>query len=301
MAKPNSSDEQEIVRAQNEAIARWPDDLNARNKQRADLRSEVALKNAKIAQAKKEAGADATEKRLIETYGYKPQTIKIIMQLYKLTAADRAATMRQLIKVSDDETWVYPDLFDHGAIGRDPESESAGALFDATSEGKRRGGATAQPRTVEEMAASNENAGTPGIPLAEAERLFEEFLAAHPPKRGKPPKAEAEEQARLLAQIEAAKADAALADLPEAKPGEITEALREGNAESEQHIREAVDGPVAPPPADKPKRGRKAAGAKAAPPPPAEDDDEDEPGEATTAANHRPDTLGTATTSFQIG
>lgn len=315
-----SQEQREIIRAQNDALLRWPADRDARLKFRADLRLIKARENDKIAQVKKDSGYREAEKHAIEAYGTVPQTLKIMNILAKMPPMDRAACCRQVMKAMEDEDYILPDLFDAGAIGvgsNDVAGETAG--FDATSEAKRRGGDTAQPRTVEQMAASNAQAGTgPGIPLDEAERRLEEYRAKNPPKRGAKPK----ELKELEAQVEAARAAQPAsdgpADLPEAKPGEVTAALREGAAESEQHIREAVAGPGAPPPetaaepAAKPKRGggKKGKAAAAAPPPPAppeeaaeaaEDEEDDTIDVGTAPVQGRPDAIGSAPSTFRMG
>lgn len=316
MAKTDKLTElqREIVRAQNDALLRLPKDRDERIKLIHGYRMEKAKENDLIAQAKKEVGSSETLKRLTGTYGLKPQAIKTINILAEMDATNRSAALRQIINHGEDEGWIIPDLFDAGAIGvgsNDEAGETAG--FDKTGEGGRRGGAKAEPRTVEQMAESHAPAETPGIPLAEAERRLEEYRAKNPPKRGAKPK----ELKALEADVEAARAahnasesGEGPADLPEAAPGEITDGLREANAASEEHIRQAAAGPSAPPPeeaaadavAEKPKRTRKKAEPAAAappPPPPAEDDEDDTIPVGPPA--HRPDALGSEPSSYRVG
>lgn len=311
-----SHEQREIVRAQNDALLRLPKDRDERIKLIHGYRRDKALENDKIAQAKKDVGSSETLKRLTGTYGLKPQAIKFINVLAEMAPTDRSAALRQVINHGDDEGWIIPDLFDHGAVGvgsNDEAGETAG--FDATSEGKRRGGAQAQPRTTEEMAASHQPAPTPGLPLDEALKQLEAYRAANPPKRGR----KAAELVRLEKQVEDAKTSAAeqpdgespaaeIPDLPESAPGEITQSLREGTTEAEAHIAEQVA--AAEPKADKPKgRSRKKADAAetAPPPPPAEagpsappaedEEDDDFPGARLPG---QPGTIGDQPSTFTM-
>lgn len=320
MAKNELTNEQrEIVRAQNDALLRLPKDRDERIKLIHGYRLEKAKENDLIAQAKKDVGSSETLKRLTGSYGLKKQAVTFINVLAEMSASDRSAALRQVINHGEDEGWIIPDLFDAGAIGvgsNDEAGQTAG--FDATSEGGRRGGDKAQPRTTEEMAASHAGpAPTPGIPLDEAERRLEEYRAKNPPKRGAKPK----ELKALEAAVEAARAaeqpaqegeGEGPADLPEAKPGEVTEAMREGAAESEAHIREQVAGPGAPspPPADpaaateKPKRARgKKAEAAPPPPPPAQEQEDAEEDDTIHVGPpvHRPDAIGDQPSSYRAG
>lgn len=318
MAKTDKLTElqREIVRAQNDALLRLPKDRDDRIKLIHGYRLEKAKENDLIAQAKKEVGSSETLKRLTGTYGLKPQAIKMINVLSEMDATNRSAALRQIINHGEDEGWIIPDLFDAGAIGvgsNDEAGETAG--FDKTGEGGRRGGAKAEPRTVEQMAESHTPTETQAVPLDEALKQLEAYRAANPPKRGAKPK----ELKALEAAVEAARAahnetEAGPADLPEAEPGEITEALREGNAESEAHIRQASAGPSAPPAdesaaataaPEKPKRAsrKKAEPAPAAapPPPPPPADDEDDDTVPVGPPVHRPDALGSETSTYRVG
>lgn len=316
-----TNEQREIVRAQNDALLRLPKDRDDRIKLIHGYRLEKAKENDLIAQAKKDVGSSETLKRLTGSYGLKKQAVTFINVLSEMSASDRSAALRQVINHGEDEGWIIPDLFDAGAIGvgsNDAAGETAG--FDRTSEGQRRGGAKAEPRTAEQMAESHAGAGpVPGVPLDEALKQLEAYREANPPKRGAKPK----ELKRLEAQVEASREahNAAEgegpADLPEAKPGEITESLREANAASEAHIRDAVDGPGAPPAEDEPaateaaatpkrtraKKAEPAAAAAPPPPPPVEDDEEeDEAGAAVTEVPvHRPDAIGAAPATYRAG
>lgn len=308
MAKTElSHEQQEIIRAQNDALLRLPAGVEERTGEYLDLRRKHARQNDLIAQAKKEAGATDALRELVEKRGLKPQAIKMLNVFAEMEAAARAAACRQVISYFQDLNWIYPDLFDKGAIGvgsNDVAGETAG--FDATSEAKRRGGDTAQPRTVEQMAESHPAAQTPGVPLDEALQQLEAYRAANPPKRGAKPK----ELKALEAQVEAARAahnesEAGPAELPEAKPGEITEGLRETSAASEAHIREQSAGPAAPPPepeaAPKPKRAsRKKAEAAAAPAAPPAEEEEDDTIDVEAPVG-RPDAIGTQPATFRVG
>jgi hypothetical protein len=230
--------------------------------------------------------------------------------LSKMPATTRAAACRQLIKAIDDEQYIYRDFFDEGAIGQPISDLEGRAVFDETSEGRRRGGATAQPRSVEDMAQSNvvhlpPHKPTAGIPLDEARQKLEAYRAANPPKPGAKKKElrdleKAVEEAEAAHNASEAAADP-LADKPEAKPGEVTAGLREGAAESEQHIREAVE---------KPKRAsRKKAAAEPTAPveqqaATEEDDDTidvDQPAAPPAPPAQRPDALGSAPSSYRAG
>lgn len=324
MASPEklSNEQKEIIRSQNDALLRLPADLDTRLKLFADARLLRARENDQIAQVKKESGLRDHEKRLLEDYRIVPQTLKIAAILAKMPATTRAACCRQLIKVIEDEQYVYRDLFDEGAIGKEASDLEGGAVFDRTSEGGRRGGAKAQPRTVDEMAKSNvvhlpQHKPTEGIPLDVALRNFEEAnarVAAYRKEHGIKPGAKkkelrdleaAAEQARITHEAAAAAAAAGPADLPEAKPGEVSEAMRAGAAESEAHIREAV--------ADKPKRASRKKADPAPEPAPqqaaADEDDDtiDVEGEADGPAAppappaQRPDAIGTAASTYRAG
>lgn len=333
MAKPDKLTElqREIVRAQNDALLRLPANRDDRIKLIHGYRLEKAKENDLIAQAKKDVGSSETLKRLTGTYGLKKQSVTFINVLSEMAAADRSACLRQVINHGADEGWIIPDLFDEGAVGVVAPGDDK-PVFDATSEGKRRGGDTAQPRTVEEMAESNAAATpTPGLDLstpearADVERQLEEYLAANPPKRGPVPK-ERKRLEGLVAEARAiagggeaeatTEAEAEFPELPEAKPGEITAALKANNDESAAHIRAQVENVPTPPPvveaaAEKPKRTRapkKAATPPAPPPveagpsaPPASEDDEDDSFPEPGAPPARPDAIGTMPSSYRMG
>jgi hypothetical protein len=316
MAKTDSltNEQREVMRAQNDALLLWPEDRAERLKEWDNLTLTRARMNDKIAQVKKEVGLSDLEKTMIDTRGVVPQTMKIMAMLTKMPAGPRSACCRQVMKLIDDRNFVIADLLDEGAIGKSRSDLEGGAVFDRTSEGKRRGGATAQPRTTDQMAQSNvvhlpPHNPTDPVPLDVALKRLEEYRAANKPKAGAKPKVLRE----LEASVEAARAREAavdpLADKPEAEPGQVTAGLREGAAESEQHIRDAVaGGPAAPPPpaaapVDKPKRTR-AKKVDAAPPPQEEPDaevEDDTVDVGDAPAPPRPDAIGAAPSSYQAG
>jgi hypothetical protein len=311
--------EQEAIRnAQNDARSLCPADLQQRIALIYGLDMKLEEEKKAVKEAKEEVGAADAMKVLTTKRGLEKEAVTFLLKLRKKDPVIRARILGTVFGYSDDFGWFFRDLFDLNAVGvgsADEAGETAG--FDKTSEGKRRGGTKAEPRTVEEMAASHTPEPTPGIPLAEAEKQLETYRAANPPKRGR----KAAELVRLEKQYEDAKvadqpAEDVVEELPEAKPGEITESLRAGNAEAEAHLRDmANSGPTAPPPAEeaaeaapaeKPKRTRKkaepaATAAPAAPPPPPPlDDDEDEVVE-TNVAPPRPDALGSAPATYRVG
>jgi hypothetical protein len=313
MAKTDklTNEQKEIIRAQNDALLRLPADINERLKLYADARILRARENDQIAQVKKESGLRDHEKRLVEDYKIVPQVLKIMATLAKMPATARAAACRQLIKAIDDEQFIYRDMFDEGAIGQTGSDLEGRAVFDETSEGRRRGGATAQPRSTEDMAKSNvvhlpQHKPTEGIPLDEARQKLEAYRAANPPKPGAKKKElrdleKAVEDAETAHNARESAADP-LADKPEAKPGEVTEGLRQGAGESEQHIRDAV--------AEKPKRAsRKKASTEPTGPveqqASADEDDDtidvDGPAAPPAPPAQRPDALGTAPSSYRAG
>lgn len=217
-----------------------------------------------IADAKEEAGVGEHVKRLQKIFGFAKPTLQIMKILDKVkTSGDRAAILTQVGVLSKSVGYLDKDLV---SLAEDAEKSAGqqaadqGSVFNNTSEGQRRGGKDAQPKHVEQTAAPAGPAPTPGIPLDEALARFEEAKAKWSGK-GRKPKAmveaqaaldaaQAEVDARLAAEGEAERAAAPetngepLADLPEAKPGEITGALREGAAESEADIREQAAKPA---------------------------------------------------------
>ncbi|WP_206406736.1 MULTISPECIES: hypothetical protein [Methylobacterium] len=307
--------EQEAIRnAQNDARSLCPRDLQERIALIYGLDVKLEEEKKAVKDVKEEVGAADAMKALTTKRGLPKDAVTFLLKLRKHDSILRARILGTVFGYADDFGWFFRDLFDLDAVGvgsADEAGETAG--FDATSEGQRRGGAKAQPRTVEQMAESHTAAETLGIPLAEAERRLEEYRAKNPPKRGAKPK----ELKALEADVEAARAahnasesEEGPADLPEAAPGEITEGLREANAASEEHIRQAAAGPSAPPAeepvaeavAEKPKRTRKKAEPAAAappPPPPAEDDEDDTIPVGPPA--HRPDALGSEPSSYRVG
>lgn len=307
--------EQEAIRnAQNDARSLLPADTQKRIALIYNLDVKLEEEKKAVKEVKDEVDAAGSLKALTKNHGLEKDAVTFLLKLRKKEPAIRARLLAQVFGYADDFGWFLRDLFDAEAVAvgsADQPGETAG--FDRTGEGQRRGGAAAQPRTVEQMAESHTPAETPGIPLAEAERRLEEYRAKNPPKRGAKPK----ELKALEAAVEAARAaeqpateGEGPADLPEAAPGEITEGLREANAASEEHIRQAAAGPSAPPaeePAaeaatEKPKRTRKKAEPAAAappPPPPAEDDEDDTIPVGPPA--HRPDALGSEPSSYRVG
>lgn len=307
MAKDKlSAEQQEIVRAQNDALLRLPANADDRLKLIHNYRVEKAKENDLIAQAKRDIGSSETLKRLTSAHGLKPQAIKFINVLSEMAPTDRSAALRQVINHGEDAGWIIPDLFDKGAVGVGSNDE-AGATFDQTRTGKSQGGAKAEPRTTEQMASSHSGAApTPGLDITSPEaraavvKKLEDYLAANPPKRGPQPKElkELRENAKLAEEAEKAAQEAAQpppgpsTEVPPAPPEEpsnvVTFAKQQGSANeaAEAHIREQ-SAKMADPAPGKPKRPRgkkadvpfevpaaEAAGGDAPPPPPADDDDD---------------------------
>ena len=105
MAKTDklTNEQKEIIRAQNDALLRLPEDLASRLKLFADARLLRARENDQIAQVKKESGLRDHEKRLLEDYKIVPQVLKIMATLAKMPAVTRAAACRQLLKAIDEQ------------------------------------------------------------------------------------------------------------------------------------------------------------------------------------------------------
>lgn len=314
MAKPTLNNEQrEIVRAQNDALLRLPESRDDRLALIHGYRREKALENDKIAQAKKDVGSSETLKRLTGTYGLKPQAIRTINVLAEMAPTDRSAALRQIISHGEDEGWIIPDLFDHGAYGvgtNDDAGETGG--FDKTSEGQRRGGAKAEPRTTEQMAASHEPPGTgPGLPPEEIIRRFEEANAAYLAKGGKGRKSKEFNEAKaaydaLNAQGAAPQEGEAapveplapppeaevppVEKLPTAAPGQVSAEIKAGVAESEAVLAEQVAASATAREAKgpKPRTRKKVEAAPPAPPPPPVDTDDDEDDRFPTATPPAP-------------
>lgn len=338
MAKPDKlTAEQEAIRnAQNDARVLLPADTQKRIALIYGYSLKIEAEAKAVREAKEEVDAAGTLKLLTGTHGLEKEAITFLQKLAKKDAPFRARVLSQVFGYADDFGWFIRDLFDHNAVGvgsADVAGETAG--FDKTTEGKRQAAAGVEQRSVEEMAASNTAATpTPGLDLstpearADVERQLEEYLAANPPKRGPVPKERKRleglvAEARAIAgggEAEAAtEAEAEFPELPEAKPGEITAALKANNDESAAHIRAQVENvPTAPPvveaAAEKPKRVRapKKAATPPAPPapppaeagpsaPPAAEDDEDDSFPEPGAPPHRPDAIGNQPSTFRVG
>lgn len=306
-----TNEQREVAKAQADALLLWPQDRAARLKDFDDLDILRGRENDKIAQVKKETGYRDQEKKLIEERGTIPQTLKIMAMLRKMPISARSACCVQVMKVIEDRNYIIPDLLDLAAGGKERSDLEGAAVFDNTGEGSRRGGAKAQPRSTEDMAKSNvvhlpPHKPTEGIPLDEARQKLEAYRAANPPKPGAKKKElrdleKAVEDAETAHNARESAADP-LADKPEAKPGEVTEGLRQGAGESEQHIRDAV--------AEKPKRAsRKKASTEPTGPveqqASADEDDDtidvDGPAAPPAPPAQRPDALGTAPSSYRAG
>ena len=222
-----------------------------------------------VADAKEEAGFGEHVKRLHKVYGIAKATVQIMKILDRVKASgDRAAVLTQVGVLSKSVGYVDKDLVtlaQEAEATAGQQADDQGSVFDNTRTGQQQGGKDAQPKPVEAKGDQlPAHVPTPGVPLDEALKQLEAYNAANPPKRGAKPA----ERRRLEAQVEAAKTahNAAetneIADLPEAKPGEITGALREGNADSEAHIRDQAAKPAndeLPPSA--PSRGQQKAAA----------------------------------------
>ncbi len=221
--------------------------MPAKSEDRRDALNELYSRQDRekelVANAREEAGVAEQLKRLHKIHGVAKATTQIMKILDKVQAAgDRAAILTQVGLLSKDVGYVDKDLV---TLAQEAESSAGqqqddqGSVFDRTSEGQRRGGKDAQPKQDEAKGDQlPPHVPTRGISLDEARKQLEAYLDASN-RRGKAGR-KPEEQKRLEEQVKQAEAAAAdpLADKPEAEPGDITGALREGNAASEQHIRE---------------------------------------------------------------
>ena len=292
MVKPNKGNERDtVIAAQNDALLRWPDDTTSRNKLVDDLRAAEKKESDAVKTAKAAAGFKNAKDLLVQRNGWTKETVAGVLALEKMAPDVRARYCRQIMKVIEDRQYVYPDLFDNGAIGQ-PAAEPDKPVFDSTSEGQRRGGAKAEPRPAPEPAAAAPSREIPTLSLADAKAALDAELAKRDGKRGPPPKALKEAQAAydLAKALEDEKAKAA-GGAPAEKPAGGENVVPFGkqqasaNAAGEAHIREQAARLEAERAAKE--AGTKPAAAPAAPPPPppADDDEEaDQEGSATFPA-----------------
>lgn len=248
MSGPNTTAAEEIRMGVANACLMMPGTAEKRAEEINTLHTLKDREKELVAQAKEEAGVKEHEKRLNKVFGISKKAVKVMEMLDKEKPGDRAAILTQVGVLAMSCGYLDKDLVtlaQEAEASAGQQRDDTGSIFDNTSEGQRRGGADAQPKPVEQKAQPVLQAPTPGLPLDEAERRFEEAKAAAGwkgkgflPKALKPFK-EAVEAAR------AAQQDGP-ADLPEAKPGEITAALRESNAVAEEHIRSQVEASKAP-------------------------------------------------------
>lgn len=298
-----SKEQEAIVAAQNAAGSRLPDNADARRKLIFDWRTAQGREADAVAKVKEEVGAAALLKALTKKHGLEKPALDFIKAVFTADPLKRASAIRQVFIVSEDYGWIIRDLFDDTAFGSAAHDDGQGNVFDQTRTGQSQGGAKAQPRTTEEMAASHAGpAPTPGLDLTTPEARqaviakYEEAALARKGKRGpkSPEFKELEANAELAKEAEkAAQAPTAGAsETPPAPPKEepsnvVSFAKQQGeaNAAGEAHIREQAakleaerNGTKAADPApEKKARASRAKPKDAAPPaPPAEQQASDE-------------------------
>lgn len=294
-----SKEQEAIIAAQNAALNRMPDDADARRKLIFDWRVAQGKEADAVAKVKEEVGAAAHLKTLTKKHGLEKPALDFIKAVFAMDPLKRARAIRQVFVVSEDYSWIIRDLFDEKAFGSAMHDDGQGNVFDQTRTGQSQGGAKAQPRTTEEMAASHSGpAPTPGLDLTTEEARnaviakFEEAAAARKGKRGpkSPEFKELEANAELAKEAaKAATAAPAADEQPPAPPEESSNVVSfakqqaKDNAAGEAHIREQAallaaqrEGEKTPPAVpEKPKRSR-AKKADAAPPAPPEQQASDE-------------------------
>lgn len=309
---PKFSKEQEaIIAAQNAAGNRLPDDAEARRLLIFNWRTAQGKEADAVAKVKEEVGAAALLKNLTKKHGLEKPALDFIKAVFAMDPLKRARAIRQVFIVSDDYSWIIRDLFDETAFGSAAHDDGQGSVFDQTRTGQSQGGAKAQPRTTEEMAASHGGpAPTPGLDLTTPEARAEvvaKFEAAKAERKGKrgpkgPDYKELEANAELAREAEKAAAASPLpaaeeqpAEPPAESSNVVSFSKQQGaaNAAGEDHIREqaaklaadrASEKAPAPEKAKRP-RGKKADANPPAPPaeqasseeppvPPADDDEE---------------------------
>lgn len=315
--KTLSPELQEIIAGQNEAVQRLPKDhgervaiLDQEKKIREDM-------NDKIAQVKKDAGHASYLDRLTTNHGISPQAIKISNILDGMPARARAATIRHVLTRAEDKNWIVPDMFDNGFGSIKPGDEDA-AVFDSTGAGKAQGGASAEPRTTEEMAASHEPKGTgPGLSHDEIVANFEAANKAYLEKGGKGKKPNAWHDAKKALDESNAAREKAEAETGEPAPEpqkpdnvvNFTKQQKAANKAGDDHIRQQSEKKAserASKPAETAREEKKATrprkkdelAAAPEPAPPEMDADDDEEAPAPAAP---PGQIGAAPSSFRMG
>ncbi len=154
-----------------------------------------------VAEIKGEIGVAGHEKRLQAVFGVAKATQKVLRILHPLKPGDRAVVLTQVGLLSKDIGWADKDLVtlaEEAEATAGQAQDDQGSIFDKTSTGKAMGG---EPQHIPPAAAAPEPAPTPGIDLAEAQRIFEENLAAWKAKggRGRKPKVLVEAEAAVTA------------------------------------------------------------------------------------------------------
>lgn len=284
MTKPTKADErQTVIAAQNDALLRWPEDIASRNKQVDDLRAAEKKESDAVKTAKAAAGFKNAKDLLVQRNGWMKETVSTVLTLEKMAPDARARYCRQVMKVIDDRQYVYPDLFDNGAIGL-PATEPDKPLFDSTSEGQRRGGSKAEPRPAPAPAAAAPAREIPTLSLEEAQKNLDAELAKRDGKRGPEPKSLKEaraalEMAKALDAEKSKSSDAPATEEPAAAPAgdnvvSFAKQQAAANAAGEDHIRQQAAKLAADREAKE--RGDKPSTTTAAPPPPPMDDEPDD-------------------------
>jgi hypothetical protein len=245
-----SKEQEAIAAAQNAALNRMPDRREDRMKLIFDWRVAQGKEADAVSKVKEEVGAAALFKNLTKKHGLEKPALDFIKAVFAMDPLKRARAIRQVIAISEDYAWIFRDLFDDGAFGSALQDDGQGSVFDQTRTGQSQGGGKAQPRTVEEMAASNGGGTpTPGLDLSTEEARadviakFEEAQAAAKGKRGpkspefKELQAAAEEAKKLQ---ESAKAGAGTETTKPEGDGNVvpfTKQQREANAAGDRMAR----------------------------------------------------------------
>lgn len=154
-----------------------------------------------VAEVKEEIGVAGHEKRLHAVFGVAKATQRALKILHPLKPGDRAVVLTQIGVLAKDMGWADKDLVtlaEEAEATAGQAQDDQGSIFDKTSTGKAMGG---EPRHVDQPVPVPEPAPTPAMDLAEAQRIFEENLAAYKAKggKGRKPKALTEAEAAVTA------------------------------------------------------------------------------------------------------
>ncbi|KMO18883.1 hypothetical protein [Methylobacterium indicum] len=154
-----------------------------------------------VAEVKEEIGVAGHEKRLHAVYGVAKATQRALKILHPMKPGDRAVVLTQIGILAKDLGWADKDLVtlaEEAEATAGQAQDDQGSIFDKTSTGKAMGG---EPHHMEPAVTAPEPAPTPGIDLAEAQRIYEENLAAYKAKggKGRKPKALVEAEAAVTA------------------------------------------------------------------------------------------------------